>query len=193
MKTELTELLASIHPTRTLDDTAACVDEAINTFSAGSGRITDWDEFRRCVIRFAKHVDSKILRVRRVPDMDLDYAWGQYSKVLQKAYGQSGEKAAFEMARTGAEGGPYGVFRKFAETQAEQYAQNEIHGRISRFWEGLSATEKLKAADEYLAEYGHLLPSELTENGAARVKMNFPKALAEHPRMMQRLSRIGRS
>ena len=142
---------------------------------------------------FAKHVDSKILCTRRMPDMELDFAWWHYSKVLQKAYGQSGDKAAFEMARTGNEGGLYGVFRRFAETQAEQYAQNEIHGRISRFWEGLSATEKLKAADEYLAEYGHLLPSELTENGAARVKMNFPKALAEHPRMMQRLSRIGRS
>ena len=189
----LKELLDSIHPRRTLDQTAGRADEAINTFSAGSSQITDWDEFRRCVIRFAKHVDSKILCIHRMPDMELDYAWGHYSKVLQEAYGRSsGEMAAFEMARTGNEGGLYGVLRKFAKTQAEQYAQNEIQGRISRFWIGLSATQKLKAADEYLAEYGHLLPSELTESGAARVKMNFPKVLAEHPRMMQRLGRIGR-
>ena len=193
MRDELKELLDSIHPSRTLDQTAGRADEAINTFSAGSSQITDWDEFRRCVIRFAKHVDSKILCTRRMPDMELDFAWWHYSKVLQIAYGQSGDKAAFEMARTGNEGGLYGVFRRFAETQAEQYAQNEIHGRISRVWEGLSATEKLKAADEYLAEYGHLLPSELTENGAARVKMNFRKVLAEHPRMMQRFGQIGRS
>lgn len=192
MGSGLKELLDGIHPRRTLDQTAGRADEAINTFSAGSSQITDWDEFRRCVLRFAKHVDRKILCVRRMPDMELDYAWGHYSKVLQKAYGPSGEKAAFEMVRTGTEGGLFGVFRQFAETQAKQYAQNEIHGRISRFWEGLSATEKLKAADEYLAEYGHLLPSELTENGAARVKMNFPKVLAEHPPMMQRLGRIGR-
>jgi hypothetical protein len=194
MRSGLKELLDSIHPRRTLEQTAGRADEAINTFSAGGpSQITDWDEFRRCVIRFARHVDTKILRVRRMPDMKLDYAWSHYSKVLQKAYGRTGEMAAFEMARAGTEGGLYGVFRKVAETQAEQYAQNEIDARISRFWEGLSATEKLKAADEYLGEYGDLLPSELTENGAARVKMDFPKVLAEHPRTMQRLGRIGRS
>lgn len=49
-----------------------------------------------------------------------------------------------------------------------------------------------KAASQYLAEYGHLVPSELTENGAAQVKMDFPKVLAEHPRMMRPLDRIVR-
>ena len=100
---------------------------------------------------------------------------------------------AFEMARAGTERGLAGVLRRVAVTRAEQYAQDEITARVSRFWEDLSATAKLEAADEYLREYGHLLPSELTEKDAARVKMNFPKVLAEHPRMMQRLSRIGRS
>ena len=193
MRPKLKELLDSIHPRRTLDKTAGRADEAINTFSAGRSQITDWDEFRRCIIRFAKHVDSKILRARRIPDMELDCAWGHYSKVLHEAYGRgSGEKAAFEMVRTGAEGGLYGVLRRFADVQARKYAQNEIAARISRFWGALSASEMLKAVDEYLVEYGHLLPSELTESGAARVKMNFPQVLAEHPRMMQRLGRIGR-
>ena len=189
----LKELLDSIHPRRSLDRTAGRADEAINTFSTGGSQITDWDEFRQCIIRFGKHVDSRILRASSMPSMEVDYAWGHYSKVLQRAYGASGEKAAFEMARTGTEGGLYGVLRRFAIIQAEQYAQNEVEARISRFWERLSPSGKLKAADEYLAEYGHLLSSELTEHGAARLKMNFPKVLAEHPRMMQRLGRIGRS
>jgi len=192
MGSDLKKLLDSIHPKRTLDQTSGRADEAMNTFSAGSSRITDWDEFRRCLVRFARHVDSKILRARGMPEMDLEYAWGHYSKVLLTAYGRNGEKAAFEMARTGAEGGLKGVLRTFARIQAEQYGQNEIDARISQFWEGLSATEKLRAADDYLAEYGRLLPAELTENGAARLKMNFPRVLAEHPRMMQRLGEIGR-
>ncbi len=75
-------------------------------------------------------------------------------------------QTAFEMARTGVEGGLNAVLRKFAEVQAREYAENEIKGRISRYWEGLSADEKLRATDEYLAEYGRLLPSELTEHGA---------------------------
>ena len=193
MRDKLKELLDSIHPSRTLDQTAGRADEAINTFSAGRSQITDWDEFRRCVIRFARHVDTKILRARRMPNMELDYAWGHYSKVLLTAYGRNGEKAAFEMVRTGTEGGLYGVLRKYARTRADQFSQDDVDGRVARFWEGLSATEKLEAADEYLAEYGHLLPSELTENRAVRLKMDFPKVLAEHTRMMQRLSRIGRS
>jgi hypothetical protein len=128
-----------------------------------------------------------------MPKLELDYAWRHYCKVLQKAYGSSGEMAAFEMARTGTEGGLYGVLRRFARTQAEQYAQNEINARISRFLRSLSPSDKLRVADEYLAEYGHLLPSEITEEGAARIKMDFFKVLAEHPRMMQRLGQIGRS
>ena len=36
----------------------------------------------------------------------------------------------------------------------------------------------LWVAGEYLTEYGHLLRSELTENGVARMKMDLPQA---HP------------
>ena len=129
-----------------------------------------------------------------MPDMNQDFAWGHYSKVLGKAFRSNGpQKAAFEMARTGVEGGLNAVLRKFAEVQAHEYAENEIGARISRFWEGLSADEKPRVMDEYLAEYGRLLPSDLTEHGARRVKISFLKVLAEHPRMMQRLGQIGRS
>lgn len=113
-------------------------------------------------------------------------------RVDAQRHDPNGEKAGFEMARTRTEGGLYGVLRRFGGIQAGQYAQAEIPARVSRFWEDLSASEKLEAEDEYLAEYGHLLPSELTDNEAARVKMDFRKVLAEHPRMMQRLDRIGR-
>ena len=193
MATKLRQLLDSIHPTRTLDETARRVDEAINTFSAASARITDWDEFVQCVVRFGMHVDGHVLRVDRMPEMDMDYGWGHYGKVLHEAYGPSGEKAAFEMARTGVDGGLYGVLRRFAEIQATKYAENEINGRISLYWRELSMDEQLLAMDEYLAEYGHLISSELTENGAARLRMDFQRVLAEHPRLMQRLGRIGRT
>ena len=152
----LKELLGSIHPRRTLDETARRADEAINTSPIKAARITDWDEFRQCIIRFGKHVDARILSLRTVPDMDQDFAWGHYSKVLKKAYGASGYQTAFEMARTGVEGGLSAVLRKFAEVQAREYAENEIAARISHYWEGLSAGEKLRAMDEYL-----LLPGAL--------------------------------
>jgi hypothetical protein len=192
MASALKELLDSIHPRRTLDQTARRADEALNTSPVKTARVTGWDEFRQCIIHFGQHVDTRILRLRTMPDMGPDFAWGHYSKVLCAAFGSNGEKAAFERARTGVEGGLNAVLRKFAEVQAREYAEHEIEGRIAQYWGGLSPDEKLRAMDEYLAEYGRLLPSELTEHGAGRLKMNFPQVLAEHPRMMQRLGQIGR-
>ena len=57
----------------------------------------------------------------------------------------------------------------------------------------LSPDERHAACAAYLSRYGHLLPSELTEGYAARVRARFPQLLAEHPRMLQRVNRIGRT
>jgi hypothetical protein len=192
MPTPLMRLLASIHPQRTLHDTARSADDAINSFPLKSAQITDWETYRRCIADFGRHVDTRILKLRNMPSTDLDFAWGLYSKVLRKAYGSNGEKAAFEMARTGVSGGLLAVLRKFAQLQATQYAENEIRGRIFHYWEKLTVDQKLRAVDEYLTTYGHLLPSEMTEGDATRLRMNFPGVLAEHPRLLRRLGEVGR-
>ena len=97
------------------------------------------------------------------------------------------------MARTGTEGGLYRVLRDMAQTMAADYAENELAARVNSYWNDLSTDEKLAAPDEYLRRFGHLLPSELTEGGAWRVRANFPTVLQEHSRLIQRLSRIGRT
>jgi hypothetical protein len=106
--------------------------------------------------------------------------------------GSSGDKVAFELARTGNEGGLYHVLRKLASRLAEEYAGNEIRARISDWWHRLSVPQKFAAMDEYLAAFGHFLPSELTEGTAARLRADFPKVLAQHPYLMQRFRRLGR-
>jgi hypothetical protein len=75
----------------------------------------------------------------------------------------------------------------------QEYAGNEIRVRISHYWHSLSVDEQLAATDEYLEKYGHLLPWELTEGSAARVKADFVKALAEHSKIIKRLRNIGRN
>ena len=97
------------------------------------------------------------------------------------------------MARTGNEGGLYGVLRKFARRTVEGYAADEIAARVGDYWNNLSTEEKLDAPREYLRQYGHLLPSELTEGSAAGIRAFFPKVLKEHPRIIKGLRRIGRS
>jgi len=123
---------------------------------------------------------------------DLNFYWSRCIHLLNKAFGASGYKAAFEMVRTGNEGVLYQVLKTVGDLMAEEYAQKEISVRISHYWDNLNLDEKLAAPDEYINKYGHLLPSELTEGSAARIRVNFPKVLEEHPKIIHRMRRIGR-
>jgi len=193
MKTILDELLESVDPARTLDQVSARVDNAINTFSNTHYIIKEWDQFKPTLIKFFKYTEKIVLRIqgRRVNNPDM--GWGQCARLLRNEYGSNGEKAAFEMIRTGTQGGQYTVLKSVAKQMVEEYAGNEIRARISHYWHSLSIDEQLAATDEYLAKYGHLLPSELTEGSAARIKANFIKVLEEHPKMVKRMRNVGRN
>jgi len=191
LPTKLDKLLESIDPSRNYDDVSARVDHAINTFPMHRAKIEDWDEYEAFFGDFYRHVEKTVLRLRSdVPDHEGFYR-ARGSNLLDKAFRPSGSKAAFEMVRTGKEGGLYQVLKTVANLIGERYAENEIWGRISHYWESLSLKEKLAAPDEYLQKYGHLLPSELTEGSAARLRVNFPKVLEEHPKMIRRMRKIG--
>jgi len=191
MKTILDGLLASLDPARTSDQVSARVDIAINTFSDKRYIIKDWKQFRFILIRFFKHTESLALRIQNQRANDLVMDWGRCARLLRKEYGPNGEKAAFEMVRTGTQGGLYAVFKSVGKQMIDEYAGNEIGAKISHYWHSLSVDEKLAATDEYLAKYGHLLPSELTEGSAARIKADFVGVLEEHPKMINRMRKIG--
>jgi hypothetical protein len=163
------------------------VDEAVNSFQVGSYIIENWDEFTTVLANFCCHTENNTLRIHppRKPEPDFDGA--RCYRLLIKEYGPSGEKAAFEMIRTGAEGGLYAVLKAVAKLMIEEYAGNEISARIVYYWQDLSNDEKIAAAQEYICKYGHLLPSELTEGSAARILVNFTKVLEEHPKLIKRL------
>jgi len=192
MTAKLERLLEEIDPSRTLDEVAARVDRAVNSFPYGSAVVTDVEDFEELIGRFYAHVEGEVLSIgeRRGfhPELDAGYA----SQVLNGAYGPQGWKAAFEMARTGVEGGLRGVLTTLAERMAVMYARNEIGARVYAFWEELSPEEWLEAAEEYVDKFGHLLPSELTEGGAWRLKGDFAAVLAEHPFIIRRIRRVGR-
>ena len=187
MKTKLDRLLESIDPARTLDQVSARVDEALNSFKVKSGIIEDWEEFRTVLTKFYRHVENVVLRIQPLRSLAPDIDWGRCCKLLIEEYGPSGEKASFEIVRTGAEQGLYGVLKAVARRMVDGYAGNEIAARISNFWETLSTDEKVAVSREYLGKYGHLLPPELTSGSAARIRANFLRVLKEHPRIMKRL------
>ena len=192
MTTKLDELLETIDPTRTYEETSKRVDAAFDTFRIPAARLTGWDAFKRCMTAFFRHVQNRVLRADTSFTGDAAMDWFLCTKVMCDIYGRNGEKAAFEMARTGNEGGLYAVLKAVAERVAEECAEAAVRTRICRFWDDLAASERLSAVEEYLEKWDHLLPSEITEGSAARIKADFPRVLEEHPRIIGRMRRIGR-
>jgi len=189
---DLDRLLQELDPEHTIEQTFRRADRAINSFPMRQGLITDWDAFTHCLAEFVVHVESYILDLSDPVRSSFDFEWGRATRILMKVYGRSGEKAAFEMARTGNEGGLYRVLKAVAMRIADELSKNEISGRVNDFWQSHTPEEVLAASGQYLAKYGHLLPSEMTESSAGRIRGSFLKVLENHPKLVQRLRRVGR-
>jgi len=192
MATDLEQFLAGLDPEHVLEDAYRRADEAINSFPIQSGRITNWNQFTSTMTGFVSHVESRILKLREPVCGSPDFEWGRAARILIKIYGPSGEKAAFEMARTGNEGGLYGTLKAVAMRIAEDLSTNEIASRVDAFRRSCSPEEFLDASNEYLERYGHLLPSEMTEASAARIRERFHRILEKHPKLLQRLRHSSR-
>ena len=192
MGTKLEQLLANIDPAKTYDQTFARANVAVNAFGMNSAQITNHDEFIDCLTQFFCNVEAAILKVNISVYSDYEFQWARCRQLLCQLYGPNGEKAAFDMARTGNEGGLYAVLKAVALRMAEEYAEHEITARVTDYWNQLSPKELLAAMDEYIDLYGHLLPSEMTEGGGARIKGNFLKVLNHHPKLLRTMGDVGR-
>ncbi len=191
MQTKLDRLLAFISPEKTIVKTFNRANEAINTFHVGTAQIQQWHEFRYCLAEFLRHVDACTLRLQCPVNTSWEGYWGDCVSLLHGIYGPNGEKAAFEMARTGNEGGLYGVLKAVAMHRAQQYADNEISAKVITYLNSLSIDQEHQACSEYVAKYGHLLPSEITEGNALRIRANFRKVLEKHPHMLLKFQGVG--
>lgn len=187
MSTKLDQLLQDIDPSRTIDETYARADSALNSFAFTQAQITDWHKFHVCIARLVCHIRNTVLRLQKPLEVDVEFEWDQAVRYLHNEYGPEGEKTAFQKARTGNDGGLYSVVKAITQQMANEYSDNEIRSKISDFWNQLSVEEKLQTADEYLKKFGHLLPSEVTEGYPVRVKGFFHKFLEEHPKLIRNL------
>ena len=142
--------------------------------------------------QFLRNVEFCTLRLRGSIDASIDYYWSRCVQVLCQVYGSNGEKAAFEIARTGNEGGLYSVLKAVGMHRAEKYSQNEISSKVGVYLDSLSVDEQLDACSEYISKYGYLLPSEITEANAIRIRANFRKVLEKHPRLLLNFHGVSR-
>ena len=192
MVTKLENLLSKIDPSRTYDDVSARVDRAFNSFAMPRGAITSYEEYENVMALFYRHIEKHTLRLGPGAPDEKEFHWGRCLKLIEKAYSPNGYHTTYTIMRTGKEGGLYQVLKKIADLMAEEYAQNQINTEIYMYWDSLSVEEKLGASDEYLGKHGHLLPGEMTEGNAPRIKAFFTKVLEEHPKLIRRMGRIGR-
>jgi len=148
--------------------------------------ISTYNRFEQVLSQFVRHVENQVLHIPS-DFAPTAYDWGKCVSILEKEYGYQGHKVAFEMARTGIDGGLYKVMKRVAHHLAYDFAQNEISARVNFFWNDLSMEEKFASIDEYANKFGKFLPESYVEGSAVFLKINFTKVLEEHPRMLQRL------
>ena len=192
METKLDKLLKAIDPEDNIESCFHRADEAINTFGFRCAKIDKWDKFTECMGELLRHLYYHMLQMQKPHDAPVSEFWPRCAHILIIVYGINGEKTAFDMARTGINGGLYAVLKAFAMWVAEDSAQNAISAKVGIYWNGLSVDEKMEASIEYITKYGHLLPSELAEDGAIRIRAFLPKFLGKHPHLIQQTRRVGR-
>ena len=189
MGTRLTGLLNAIE--KVTDDVDRRADSAFNCFPMPAPVLTQWSEYEECLSVFYCQIESAILGLHPCRPVDLRRDFSCACRSLQGKFGGDMRKGAFELARTGEDGGLLGVLRTLLRSVAEEQAGNQVAALVHTYWMQRSAEELLADSAEYLATYGHLIPTELTEGSAGRIRVNFIKVLKEHPRMIQRMQRIG--
>lgn len=191
-QTKLESLLKDIDPTRTLDEMDRRANAALGRYPLTEARYEDWREYVGCLTHFYAHLEGHLLNLKGPYPGSPAMWWGQCSNVLERIYGREGYKTAFQLVRSGTEGGLYGVLKAIARNQARHYADTEIRARISAFWISLSAKERFDAINEYIDKFRGLLPVETRAGSSSGLKVRFWEVLEEHPRMLQRLRRAGR-
>lgn len=191
MSTPLENLLASIHPERTLLANQRLASRALNTFPYPGGRVKDWAAFRNCVTCFFRHTEDILLELPQPlpihPAMDFNRACH-----LLKKFGPEGFKTAAYMSIHGVEGGLRHVLEVIATELAEECSANEIRARVAAYWNSLTTQEKMDASAEYLTKYARLLPEDIKEGGAPCLHVFFPRFVEKHPGLLRRLGQVGR-
>lgn len=185
--TQLDQLIDQIDPNHTSSEVAYRINEARNSFHIPASIVSSWAEFVSLIAMFFAHLESYTLNMvgRRPNDQTFDFS--RAMNLLRKPYGPNAETTACQIAMSSVEGGLRRVLDDLASAMIEIYAQNEIEARINQFWASLSSDEKLETCQEFLDKYGNLLPADVTEGSAPRLKAYFPSFLAKLPALIKRL------
>ena len=184
---EILEILRDLTSRQYIDRMHTDADRAINEV-ATAGIIDSFDEFKNIIVKLIISVNKYALKINNNIGGGREYYLNSAFKALSKKFGPNGEKAAFEMARTGKNGGLYEVLKVVAYGYIDTLNENEAQSKIGYLWQIMDNDCKFTLMDQYISEFGHLWPAEMTESSAARLKVNFPATLQLHIKNVRKLS-----
>ena len=182
--TALQRLLTNIEPIP--DRTAMRMAEALNDFDVPAVLLDNLDALEQCLARFYCHLECAILGTAGRP-INREFDLTRCYRLLAKAYGTNTRAALFDIARTGAGGGLMGILQAAAREFGNRYAKDLISMSVESYFRVRPPTQLLADMNEYVHNYQDLLPSEMGENGAARIKGEFRAFLKEHPFVIRSL------
>lgn len=187
MKTALNKLLETIDPKITVDEVSARVDSAVNSYRIREAKITKWEEFMQEMGSFDRDLLSSLLGTSGFEADDWRWGWSHCSSLFEDQFGPNGDKIAFELARTGLQGGLLAVMQTVAKGIITEYAGREIAAKVGLFLARLSHEEVTAVADEYIARYKHLFPDDAIETHRARIPTHLASFLEQYPWQVKRL------
>jgi len=182
------ELLDRIHPSRLQDEFARAAERAVRQVVPRETLIGDIERFQSVVARLLYTMECNLLLPGRGIGYDDHRYRGLGRGLLLRCYAREGGwQAAFDYARTGNNGGIAGVCKTLAARWAHEGSTEVVRARVNGFYHRLSPADRDRVVDLYLARYGHLLPPEITEDGAGRIRgAAFTRVLEAHPRLYER-------
>lgn len=192
MRTALDRCLDAIHPDRTRDAIQRRVDEALNGFTVATNIVNDAIEYRELLSRFVERLDRLLGLLPKDGQSPEWMLWGRAVQLLRSTYGPRGDLAAYEMQRSGVEGGLLGVLRKVAAAAVEERVKADVSAWVTSFCGRLSADEYLQVGAEYIRKHGHLLPAEMREGHALRPRLNLIELFKAHHALLVETNRVGR-
>jgi len=191
---QLDDLLERIDPKKTIDHGNALLDKALNSYHFAKSQVESHDEFKQVCGDFYWHVESTLLGVGSSVSPNDQMKQGFALGILGDIFGKHNTDAAYQIARSGVEGGLYGVLRKMGEAMAKKHVDTQIGVEVSEFVNQLmkNLPEFHATVEEYAQKYGRLLPREALEDNAFDIKIGFWKVLQNHPYMVKSMREIGK-
>ena len=183
MSEKMDKLLAEITPEKTLDVYEERMSNVLNRFPFPAGPLNDREAFE---VEIARLEHRFMFSARATPpNLEADEIPFHRSHGLSRlldCFGPDGDRLAFEMARTGIDGGFRAVAKAMADNAAHQFATAIIGCRVYDYWDSLTVDERVAATYEYSNRIRYMLHQGLIPS----IYTQPQAALGRYPHLIRR-------